>query len=106
MADVLPASVMILVKQFVMAGAKTSGTGVAELGGLLAATFLVSFQFLDVAEASDVANLHLLTAPNNWRKTRGGTYTRSDSGSRSASCAGSSLSPSVLSGSRLLTSFG
>ena len=73
-ADVMPAgSVVVSVEEFIVVATEAPGAGVAELGGLLVTVFLVSFQFMGVAEASYVADLHFLTAINlgratgNWR---------------------------------------
>ena len=64
-----------------MVPAEVPSAGIAELRGLLATTFLASFQFFGAAEASYVTNLHLLTcldARNGSRRwTRDGDCSRS-----------------------------
>ncbi len=49
-----------------MISAQVSGASVAELGGLLAATFLVAFQFFGTAESTNVSNLNLFTSLEFW----------------------------------------
>ncbi len=84
---------MVPVEQFIVAAAEAPGAGVAEFRGLLPTMFLVSFQFLDIAEAPYVANLHLLTAVNGGERTGNGRIRgRNDAAARSSSFAASSSS--------------
>lgn len=92
---------MVPVEQFIVAAAEAPSADVAEFSGLFATTFLMSFQFLGVAEASYVANLHFLTAVNVG-KAIGRIGGRNDAGTRASSFAPSShSSPFFLGRSRL-----
>lgn len=90
---------MVPVEQFIVAAAEAPSAGVAEFSGLLAAMFLMSFQFPGVAEASYIANLHFLTAVNAGKATGNGrTGGRDDAGTRASSFAASSMAPTFFLG--------
>ena len=88
----MSAGIVVFMDQVVVVAAQVLATISAELGGWLAASFLMFLQFIGAAESADVANFYLLTRLQRRIQSDVRARNRFDDGRMSSLCPGARMS--------------